>query len=81
MLSAGRRIGGNRHFHRDDDDHVRRYASQTNPLDDLAGELRVTTRDQPQGGHRLTHVLSGIDEPISNNVYAVGLRECRPDTQ
>lgn len=77
MLSAGNRIGGSLAVVTSDDQyHVRRYASQTQPMTDLIGELRVTSRDgSRQGSHRFTTLLSGIDETIFNNVYAVGLRE------
>ncbi len=77
MLAAGRRIGGSLVLStRDDDYHIRRYASQRNPTEDLIGDLRVTTRDgNRQGGHRLMNLLSGVDETVYNNVFAVGLRE------
>ena len=77
MLSAGNRVGGSLAIATHDDEyHVRRCASAINPMQELQGELRVTTRDgSRQGAHRLTTLLTGIDELIFNNVYAVGLRE------
>jgi uncharacterized protein YhaN len=77
LLSAGHRVGGSLVIRTHDDEYVvRRYASRTDPLEDLSGELRVTGQDgSRQGGHRLAALLVGIDEQTFNNVYAVGLRE------
>ena len=55
--------------------HLRRYASLTN-TQDTVGEVRLSAQHGERvGSHRLLTLLSGVDETIFNNVFAVGLRE------
>lgn len=77
MLPPGPRAGGSLILSTPDDDfHVRREASWHEGQENTVGELRVTTRDgNRQGAHRLVNLLTGIDESVFNNVFAVGLRE------
>ena len=55
--------------------HLRRYASLTN-AQDLAGDVRLSAQQGERvRAHRLLTLLSGVDEAIFNNVFAVGLRD------
>ena len=55
--------------------HLRRYVSPTNSHD-TTGEVRLSAQHGERvGAHRLVTLLSGVDETIFNNVFAVGLRE------
>ena len=76
ILASGTRIGGSLFLSaRDGEYQVRRFSSFTDAQNTI-GELRVTSRDGARvGAHRLNTLLTGVDETIFNNVFAVGLRE------
>ena len=54
---------------------ARRYAKELNPLGE-PGDLKVTAPNgERMGSHRLSALLSGIDERVYHNVFTVGMAE------
>lgn len=54
---------------------IRRYANDADPTGS-PGDVRVTSSDGSRvGAHRLSSLLSGVDEPIFKQVFSVGMSE------
>lgn len=70
------RTGGALHVSSGKDDYqVRRMINPSEP-ESAEGVVQIFAEDGSRaGGHRLQTLLSGIDEAIYNNVFAVGLSE------